>query len=349
MLKKVNSQEDAFAVSVIIPAWNVEGYVGATLDSILSQTFRDFEVIFVDDGSTDRTPVIARERLGKADVSVSFIYQKNQGVSAARNRGFAKARGRYVLFFDADDLMELNCLEKLYDLAERNSLDIAYGGYDILHKKNGTIEKIKRKPEIRKKPESGKSVLLSNWKKEITFYLWYMIFRRSFLIGNCIYFEEKYRQMNDLDFCWRSFCLAQKVGGFDDVLVHYVNRPGSLTTSDFTPEKSSITFGFDERFDPLDFRPFLIENGNKELVRCFDGFVAPQAMIRRLNRMVRFGHEKEFWKSIKKKTVRQCLRKSWKSIFKKPEVFVKSMMALYFPRIFCRRYIRERQRKILKQ
>ena len=86
-------------VSVVIPTYNAARYVGQAVDSVLAQTFRDVEVIVVDDGSTDDTANLIRE-LGPP---VRYLHQENQGVSVARNRGLAESTGRYVAFLDADD------------------------------------------------------------------------------------------------------------------------------------------------------------------------------------------------------------------------------------------------------
>lgn len=88
------------SVSVVIPAYNAAAYVGAAIDSVLAQTLKDLEIIVVDDGSTDETPLVL-ERFGSR---IRAIRQQNRGVSAARNRGIDESHGRYVAFLDADDL-----------------------------------------------------------------------------------------------------------------------------------------------------------------------------------------------------------------------------------------------------
>ncbi|MBW4536881.1 MAG: glycosyltransferase [Pleurocapsa minor HA4230-MV1] len=96
-------------ISVIIPTYNAISYLPAAVDSVLKQTFRDFELIIVDDGSSDRT---AEWVLSLTDPRVKFITQENQGSAAARNKGIAIAQGAYIALFDADDIWELTKLEK---------------------------------------------------------------------------------------------------------------------------------------------------------------------------------------------------------------------------------------------
>lgn len=109
-------------VSVIVPIYNVELYLQECLDSILKQTGCTFEVICVDDGSTDETPQILKA-IAETDSRIRVITQENQGVSVARNRGLEVATGRYVVFMDSDDALAENALEPLVRLADKEQLD----------------------------------------------------------------------------------------------------------------------------------------------------------------------------------------------------------------------------------
>ncbi len=111
-------------VSVIVPIYNVEGYLPRCLDSLLSQTYGDFELILVDDGSTDTTGAIC-DRYGVADARVRVLHQPNAGVSAARNRALDVARGQFLTFVDADDTVDPTYLERLYTGLRDTGADIA--------------------------------------------------------------------------------------------------------------------------------------------------------------------------------------------------------------------------------
>ncbi len=115
-------------LSVIIPAYNVEDYIEVCLDSILAQTFDNFEVIIIDDGSTDSTPHICDQYVGK-DKRITVIHQPNRGVSAARNLGIEKAVGEYIIFFDADDFAENYTFEQVCAFANENKADAVIYGY----------------------------------------------------------------------------------------------------------------------------------------------------------------------------------------------------------------------------
>ena len=104
-------------VTVVIPAYNATRYIAETIDTVLAQTYRNFEVVVVDDGSTDGTIKLITE-LGQRDSRIKLVSQANRGVSAARNTGIERAKGEYIAILDADDLWEPTKLEK-----QVNSLD----------------------------------------------------------------------------------------------------------------------------------------------------------------------------------------------------------------------------------
>lgn len=103
-------------ISVIIPIYNSEKYLYRCIDSILKQTYRDFELILIDDGSVDKSGIICDEYAQK-DKRIKAIHQSNMGVSNARQRGLNIAKGEYIIQFDSDDWVEPNCLKDLYDTA----------------------------------------------------------------------------------------------------------------------------------------------------------------------------------------------------------------------------------------
>ena len=110
-------------ISVIIPVYNVEKYLPQCLDSVCNQSFRDIEIICVNDGSSDKSSDILNDYAEKDD-RFKIINQSNQGLAAARNTGLTYAKGRYIYFIDSDDYIELDTLEKLYNNAISNNSDV---------------------------------------------------------------------------------------------------------------------------------------------------------------------------------------------------------------------------------
>lgn len=118
-------------ISVIIPVYNVKHYLSRCIDSVLNQTFQDFEVILIDDGSTDGSAEICDEYAGKNEY-IKVIHKENGGVSSARNRGMKEAVNEWIAFIDADDWIDRYYLEILYRLTQVKADLVISGGIDVL-------------------------------------------------------------------------------------------------------------------------------------------------------------------------------------------------------------------------
>lgn len=124
-------------VSLVMPVFNVEKYLHECIDSILNQTYSLFELIVIDDGSTDSSAAIIKEYAQK-DNRIKAFYQKNAGVSYTRNMGMQKATGKYIIFVDADDVLPLDSLEKRVKAI--GNADMVVGRYSVLNKIDGLID-----------------------------------------------------------------------------------------------------------------------------------------------------------------------------------------------------------------
>lgn len=123
--------KDKELISVVIPAYNIEQYIGHCLDSILNQTYKKIEIVAVDDGSTDQTPAILEEYAIK-DERVHVIHKENGGVTSARLRGVTEATGNWIGFVDGDDWIEPEMYERLYKNAIQNHSQISHCGYQMV-------------------------------------------------------------------------------------------------------------------------------------------------------------------------------------------------------------------------
>ena len=112
-------------VSVIVTVYNTEKYIEQCINSLISQTYKNIEIILIDGGSTDNTPEICRNYESKYE-NIRLVHKENEGVSAARNRGIKEATGDYILFVDGDDWIENNTIETLVWLEEENKADISF-------------------------------------------------------------------------------------------------------------------------------------------------------------------------------------------------------------------------------
>ncbi len=118
--------------SVILPTYNREHLLGRAIASVQAQILKNWELIIVDDGSSDSTPALVRD-LMKQDSRIKYVYQKNQGAATARNLGISQARGSYIAFLDSDDQLKANHLSSRYDLFRGDpELDMVYGAAEIV-------------------------------------------------------------------------------------------------------------------------------------------------------------------------------------------------------------------------
>ena len=114
-------------ISIIIPVYNVEGYLVECLNSVVNQTYRDIEIIIVNDGSTDSSfSIIQQYQL--QDERIKIINQENQGLSAARNAGIKKVSGEYIWFVDSDDYITIDACEKIVEKLKQNNYDLLIVG-----------------------------------------------------------------------------------------------------------------------------------------------------------------------------------------------------------------------------
>lgn len=220
-------------MSVIIPIYNGEKYLEQCLESILDQTLKEFEVICVDDGSTDGTTRILDKYI-MMDQRIQVYHQSNQYAGVARNTGMKYAKGKYILFLDGDDFFENKMLEKMYAQIERDNADICVcDGYKY-DDQNGTFVKgieyldAKRIPE--KVPFSIKEEgeVIFNFT---TMHLWNKMFRFAFIKEQGIKFKP-YRIQEDTGFVMHALSTAKRISIIKDRLFYYrMNTKTSLTDS----------------------------------------------------------------------------------------------------------------------
>jgi glycosyltransferase involved in cell wall biosynthesis len=147
-------------ISVIVPVYNVEKYLPRCIESILNQTYRNFELILVDDGSTDRSGQICDEYKVK-DERIRVLHKPNGGQSEARNEGIEQARGEYINFFDADDFAEKDILEYLISLARKYNADLVVTAPVLLYESGRTRDLVSSLKEgVYPRKEVYRSILL---------------------------------------------------------------------------------------------------------------------------------------------------------------------------------------------
>lgn len=216
---------DNIDVSVIVPVYNSEEYIGTTLDSIINQDFKSFEVIVIDDGSTDKSLEIINQKLSKSTISYNVIHQENSGVSGARNRGIEEANGKYLVFIDADDYVTGNHLSELYNGQTDFSL----------------IQFIKKDGDRLSSPHhfSAESISCDDFIKkelnmEMPFNFWQLMYKASLINENGIRFNPDLVYGEDIDFALRALLFGSEIAISNEATYYYIQHSESaINTSEF--------------------------------------------------------------------------------------------------------------------
>lgn len=213
----------SYKVSVIMPVYNADDYIVEAIETVLSQTLRDFELICVDDGSTDKSVEIIKS-FAKKDDRVKLFEMSHIGVSTARNKGLLKSQGEYVIFLDADDFYEDTLLEKLYNAAKENNLDIVATDFDLYDNKKDRF--IKSPEEEHGNIYAGGTVASKNEFPDFilqstTGYVWNKLFKSAFIKEKEILFAPELYVFEDVYFVCCALSLADRVSRVQEVLVHH--------------------------------------------------------------------------------------------------------------------------------
>lgn len=220
-------------VSVIVPVYQAQDFLKKCIDSVLAQSYTDWELILVDDGSTDNSAQIC-EDYAQRDGRVRVMRQQNAGVSSARNAGISGAQGEFLVFLDSDDWFLPNMLETLVRLMSMNGADAAGCGHNNIwpdgrekaesaplpggvYEKNEVLDKLVR-PLLRDRVEG---------QKLINGYIWRFCYKAEIIKKNRISFSGAY--LEDEIFLIEYFCLAERLVVTDEPLYGYYQNPSSVT------------------------------------------------------------------------------------------------------------------------
>lgn len=222
-------------VSVIVPVYNVEKYLERCLKSLVNQTFKDYEVIVINDGSPDNSQKIIDEYVEKYPDLIRSIIKENGGQGSARNLGIEMANGKYVMFVDSDDYVETNMIELLYNQIKTKKYDIVICN-NYIEYENGL--------KIADLDES----IYFNEKNTYLFSkpaVWNKIFLKDIIVKNDIKFREKL-WYEDFDFTVNIYGLTKNIGFIKEPLYNYIIREGSTMNNSDVKRNLEIILAFDE-------------------------------------------------------------------------------------------------------
>lgn len=236
-------------VSVIIPVYNIEKYIERCVDSVKNQTFKDLEIILVDDGSKDSSGLIC-DNLAKTDIRINVIHQKNMGPSEARNAGLRVAKGEYIGFIDGDDWIQQDFYEHLFHIARREDADVV----SCLYKKAYSQSR-KDSLELNEKITvlEGDSILEKFLASAIKGGVTHVsccskIYRRELIVG--YFFEKGITYSEDLIFNWEVLNKAKKYVYTNYVGYFYYDNRNSITKKKFSKTVLDLYY-VAERIDNL--------------------------------------------------------------------------------------------------
>ena len=234
-------------LSIVVPIYNVEQYLRKCVDSVLNQDYNDYEIILVDDGSTDTSGAICDEYASPSFVNsitrsvvIKVLHQQNGGLSAARNSGIKIANGEYICFVDSDDYVEPNILSCLMNQIERDNLDLLRFDYQNVNESYKVFNPNKRDHRIDNdysaRPTDGVSFL--NSRMSTACYAWQFILRRDLIINlkpqtsnvnNILFTPGIY--FEDTDWTPRMLCKAKRAASTNTIVYNYLQREGSITNA----------------------------------------------------------------------------------------------------------------------
>lgn len=214
-------------ISIIVPVYNVEKYLKKCVDSILNQTFRDFELILVDDGSPDNSGDIC-DQYAREDNRVRVIHKQNGGLSSARNAGIENAKGKFLSFIDSDDYIDTDMIEILHNDIVSDEIDIStIGYYDQYGSNIINSQKNINSMEILSNEQAIEKILEG---KELTANVWNKLYKSK--LFETIRFVDKVIA-EDAFIIVDLLLLCRNVSLNKNFKYHYVHRKASITTSDY--------------------------------------------------------------------------------------------------------------------
>ena len=220
------------SISVLMPVYNSEKFLLETVQAVINQSYTDWELILVDDGSTDNSKEICT-KLMNDDKRIKYILQENLGVSHTRNVSLENAQGKYIVFVDSDDLIHEDYLKILINSIEKNNSDISVCNFIERKISNtGNIEDINREfyPKEVMEMSEMKGYIMEFGNSGLLNPLWNKIYKREIIENNNITFDEKVKTGEDFIFNLQYFRKTKKISFIKENLYYYIRRNNNSIT-----------------------------------------------------------------------------------------------------------------------
>ncbi len=268
-------------VSVIVPVYNVEKYIEKCLNSIINQTYKNIEVIIVNDGSEDSSIEICK-KIQIEDKRIKILNQKNAGLSAARNTGIKNASGKYICFIDSDDYVHEDYIKLLLENLIENNTDISICDFLYVDEQERFWNRKKKNNKIYSNIEAIRDLLVGTQDTEVM--AWNKLYKLSLFRQNNIYFPEG--KLHEDNFTtYKLYYYAKSISLIDNKLYYYLQRNNSIMGRKFDKKRLDILQAVKE------MRTFLKEKNINltEELDCYEGMI----QITILNNMIRDKYNNE--------------------------------------------------------
>ena len=227
-------------VSVIIPIYNIEKYVGKCLTSIINQKYNNLEIILIDDGSTDGSSDICKE-YKSCDKRIRYYRQDNRGVSSARNKGLDISNGEYILFVDGDDFLEIEAIHMLVSMMQDNRADCVIFEH-IVDRENTSMLKIHQDEIYNKIITKEKAIELTiSYKSR---FVWSKLFKKDKIVN--LRFDETVFRGEDTLFAVEALEYCETIYYTDYAPYHYLQSENSAVRSRFNYKKLTVMDAFEK-------------------------------------------------------------------------------------------------------
>jgi glycosyltransferase involved in cell wall biosynthesis len=233
-------------ISIIVPVYNVEKYLRRCLDSICCQTYKNLEILLIEDGSTDASPEICDE-YQKKDDRIVVIHKQNEGISCARNDGIAAATGQYLMYADSDDWMEPDMVEYMYTNLKNAGVRLAFCGYYSVVK-NRRLRHTVKEDKILSRREAIHEMDGINVVGMIPSLIWLQIAERG--VMDQVRFPE-HRTFEDVMTTYKVVEQVDEVLLLKEAKYNYFSRPGSITHSNKENVDLARCYAYETRYRDL--------------------------------------------------------------------------------------------------
>ena len=230
-------------VSIIVPVYNAEKFIGYGIESVLNQTYKDIELVLIDDGSTDESLSIIKKYEKKNKDIVKVFHKKNTGVGDTRNYGIKKCSGDYITFMDADDYLDRDYIEKMINnIGDNDILVTGYNQVDVQHKLIFS--------------RSLKPISSSKYRQMV---IWAKLYKKSFIINNNIAFNDL-KIGEDISFSMDTYISTNKVKCIEYVGYNNISNDYSVTKNISIKKDADISYLISILINKCDNENFLLDN-----------------------------------------------------------------------------------------